>query len=62
MRFNPMLYSLDVVVPVLNLWQKAHWVPRTVEGTWGLGSIALIWEWFSTLMALFFALLLAGSD
>jgi hypothetical protein len=76
--FEPTLYSLDVVVPVLNLGQKARWAPRTVDekgdvlgelftlprvfgGTWGLGHLALLWQLISTMAALFFSLLLAGS-
>jgi hypothetical protein len=62
--FQPYLYSLDLLVPLLNLGQKTHWTQRVVNDNGDgsrTGELARVWEWLEVLFGLFLSLLLAGS-
>jgi hypothetical protein len=61
--FQPYFYSLDLLIPLLDLGQKAHWMPRVVNkgNLVRAGELARLWQWFQILLGLFLSLLLAGS-
>jgi hypothetical protein len=64
--FDPLLYSLELLIPVLDLRQKARWTPRAFDENGalvahGLGGMVWLWRWFETLAVLFFSLLLVAS-
>ncbi len=40
-KFEPLAYSLDVFLPIVDLHQESHWLPRT-EG-WGWGVWIYLW-------------------
>ena len=70
--FNPLLYSLDLIVPLFDLRQKSSWIPRahTSEGLiaspfwstgFGFGHIAMWWRWLQIAIGSSFSLLLLAA-
>ncbi|HMB48038.1 MAG TPA: hypothetical protein VKN63_07150, partial [Afifellaceae bacterium] len=62
--FQPLLYSADVVLPVINLRQEVDWAPRIVhpDGTrWLLGEIVRDWEWFQIISGWMLSLLFVSA-
>lgn len=53
-HFNPMIYSFEVFVPLVNFGQRAHWQPDdmgckdSVVGSWSIFHIHVLrwWSWF----------------
>jgi hypothetical protein len=41
--FEPMIYALDVLLPVVNLEQQAHWIPQGFARSWTWASILAGW-------------------
>jgi hypothetical protein len=71
-KLAPFLYSLDLVVPLLDLHQKDRWNQQLVDingevfrplniGNLGVGHVVRVWQWFETLAGLFLSLLLAAT-
>lgn len=67
-EFNPLLYSLDVTFPLVNLRQEAEWGPRNVitnlkdaefYGIWG--ALLVAWQSLHVLLGWILLLILAGS-
>jgi len=40
--FNPFVYSLNDIIPIINLYQTEYWIPNT-NTFWG--SIVMVWLW-----------------
>ena len=70
--FSPLLYSLDLIVPLLDLNQKKRWTQLTMTengdvfrplifNTVGAGHLVKLWQWFEMLAGLFLSLLLAAT-
>ena len=68
----PFIYSLDLVVPLLDLHQKGKWTQQLVGvngevfrplniGHLGAGHVVRVWQWFEMLAGLFLSLLLAAT-
>jgi len=49
MEFNPLIFSLDVFVPLVDLHQESSWEPRSVKGVWFWGHGVRLWYWFQIL-------------
>ena len=41
--FHPVVYALDVLLPVVDLDQQAHWIPQGVARWWTWASILAGW-------------------
>ena len=62
--FEPLLYSADVVLPIINLRQKIDWAPRIVyaDGNrWPLGELVRNWEWFQIVAGWMLSLLFVSA-
>jgi hypothetical protein len=62
--FQPLLYSADVVLPVINLRQEVDWAPRIVHADgrrWELGEVVRGWEWFQIVAGWMLSLLFVSA-
>ncbi len=62
--FHPLLYSADVVLPIINLRQEVDWAPRIVHpdgSDWPLGRIVRAWEWFQIVAGWMLSLLFVSA-
>ena len=62
--FQPLLYSADVVLPIINLRQEIDWAPRIVHpdgSDWPLGRLVRAWEWFQIIAGWMLSLLFVSA-
>jgi hypothetical protein len=79
--FQPFVYSIDIVLPFLELRQEHDFAPRILDdkgnvlrplftlpswlplvgGTWGLGYLVRLWEWFEIFFGWALTILIAAS-
>jgi hypothetical protein len=79
--FQPFVYSIDIMLPFLELRQERDFAPRVLDdkrnvirplftlpswlpligGTWGLGYLVRVWEWFEIFFGWTLTILIAAS-
>lgn len=79
--FQPFVYSIDIMLPFLELRQEHDFAPRILDdkgnvirplfalpswlpligGTWGLGYLVRVWEWFEIFFGWTLTILIAAS-
>jgi hypothetical protein len=79
--FQPFVYSIDIMLPFLELRQERDFAPRILDdkgnalrplftlpswlpivgGTWGLGHLVRLWEWFEIFFGWTLTILIAAS-
>ena len=59
--FSPALYSLDILVPLLDLRMKSQWTERLSDNEFSWGQLLRAWRWTEIFCGLFLSLILAAS-
>ncbi len=54
--FNPIIYSVDTLLPIVDLEMQGAWIPDDRAGWWGIGARVYLWlhialGWFFSLLA-----------
>ena len=54
--FNPIIYSVDTLLPIVDLEMQGAWIPDDRAGLWGIGARVYLWlhialGWFFSLLA-----------
>src|SRR5664279_4739304 len=59
--FSPALYSLDILVPLLDLRMKSQWTERLSDNEFSWGELLRAWRWTEIFCGFFLSLILAAS-
>jgi len=54
--FNPIIYSVDTLLPIVDLEMQGAWIPDARASWWGIGARVYLWlhialGWFFSLLA-----------